>query len=170
MGACVRVEKNYFLNAKPAVTSEFSSSRGMVQLIDNIFVNSTHITEPVCDLDIPYDYEHLLDEPSELPMMLAGDVVGIDDMRQLPLDFEINSYPNPFNPEVNIVFTLPKSAHVQLDICNALGQKIAQLADKRYRQGRYILKWNAADHASGIYFYRIKTEYYFKTKKMILLK
>ncbi|MBN1996416.1 T9SS type A sorting domain-containing protein, partial [candidate division KSB1 bacterium] len=170
MGARVRIEKNYFFHTGNAVASDYSIKPGMVQLFDNIFVSSSYITEPTCEVGIPYDYEYLLNEPEELPRLLGGDVSAVDRISKLPLKYDICSYPNPFNPAVNINFTVPSSAHVEIDIFNALGQRIIKLADKYYSEGEHIIKWNAGSQASGIYYYRLKSEDFVDVKKMVLIR
>ncbi len=88
-----------------------------------------------------------------------------------------SNYPNPFNPETNISFSLAKSAKVSLEIYNIKGQKVYSLADKQiYKAGNHNLLWHGdnSSHkkvASGIYFYRLSVDNkVINTKKMILIK
>jgi subtilisin family serine protease len=88
-----------------------------------------------------------------------------------------NNYPNPFNPETKIPFSLLNDSHVKLEVYNMLGQKVATLADKVYQSGNHLERFNAANMASGIYFVVIQIEtinessssYVFK-RKMVFLK
>jgi len=59
---------------------------------------------------------------------------------------------------------------VNLNIYNLLGQKIETLICKEMKAGSYNATWNGKDIASGIYFYRITTDDFSETKKMLLLK
>jgi hypothetical protein len=94
----------------------------------------------------------------------------------LPVSFELRqNFPNPFNPTTRIVFTQPKTALVRLELYNILGQKIRTLVDNQMSAGVHSVEWNGADDngravASGIYFYRLKSDSFVSTRKMVLLK
>ena len=80
------------------------------------------------------------------------------------------NYPNPFNPSTTINYELPITNYVELSIYNVLGQKVATLVDKKQAAGRYQVEWNAGAFASGVYYYRLSSEAFVETKKLILLK
>jgi len=80
------------------------------------------------------------------------------------------NYPNPFNPSTTISYELPSSSRVTLKIFNLLGQEIATLVDGQQDAGSHSLQWNAANVSSGVYFYRLQTENFSQTKKLMLLK
>lgn len=90
----------------------------------------------------------------------------------IPKDFELKqNYPDPFNPETVIGFTIPKSANVTLNIYNSSGQLIESLINGSMNSGSYNVKWNAGKYSSGVYFYKLSTSDGFtETKKMILIK
>lgn len=66
------------------------------------------------------------------------------------------AYPNPFNPETTIEFSLPHSADVSLSIYNSLGERVAVLLEGVVATGMHSVVWDASDFASGIYFYELK--------------
>ena len=85
------------------------------------------------------------------------------------------NFPNPFNPETEIFFNLPERTQVSLVIYNILGEKIKTLVSGKMDAGTYSICWNGRDEAgnsvaSGIYFYRLKTENFDQTMKMALIK
>ncbi len=80
------------------------------------------------------------------------------------------NYPNPFNPSTNISFYLKNSSHVTLDIYNSLGQKVEELVNEDLNAGKHNIVWNADNFASGIYFYKLKTNSKIIYNKMVLLK
>ncbi|HEQ97927.1 MAG TPA: PKD domain-containing protein [candidate division Zixibacteria bacterium] len=100
------------------------------------------------------------------------DVDGIASAsRQIPDQFTLEqNRPNPFNPVTEIAFNLPQGSQVKLEIFNITGQRVAVLANGYYDAGRYSVTWNAVGQTSGIYFYRIVTDSFTESKKMILLK
>jgi len=81
-----------------------------------------------------------------------------------------NAYPNPFNPITTIEYELAEAGEVQLLIFNLLGQEVARLIDETKSAGKYKVIWDATRYSSGIYYYRIETEHFNKTQKLILLK
>ena len=95
----------------------------------------------------------------------------------LPRDFSLEqNYPNPFNPRTTITYGLPVRTHVRLAVYNALGQKVRTLVDQEQISGVHIVAWDGLDDgggqlASGIYFYRLKTQDGFTaTKKAVLIR
>lgn len=84
--------------------------------------------------------------------------------------FDVNSYPNPFNPVAVINYTLPAATDVKIEIFNIMGQKVTTLVDGRQEAGCHSIEWNGSDFASGIYLYRFKAGDFTETKKMLLVK
>ncbi len=80
------------------------------------------------------------------------------------------NYPNPFNPSTNIEFSIAKSEFVTLKIYNILGREVSTLVSERLTAGKYKYEWDASELASGVYLYRLETEGFLKTRKMILMK
>jgi len=80
------------------------------------------------------------------------------------------NYPNPFNPETKIKFELPKSSFTTLIVYDALGREVAILVNEKLNAGSYEETWNATNFSSGIYFYRLESDNFTETKKMILIK
>jgi len=86
-----------------------------------------------------------------------------------------NNYPNPFNPQTTISFSLQENNFVKLEIFNIRGQLVKTLISDNYDAGVHSAIWNGIDNrnnpvGSGIYLYKLETETYSSTKKMILLK
>jgi hypothetical protein len=87
---------------------------------------------------------------------------------QLPQNtFLCSNYPNPFNPETKIEFSIKEGENGSLTIYNTKGQL---LETYQYEAGEYELTWDAVQYGSGIYFYKLETQSYTETKKMIMLK
>ncbi|UCE06955.1 MAG: tandem-95 repeat protein, partial [bacterium] len=85
------------------------------------------------------------------------------------------NYPNPFNPETNITFQIPKSCHVKLSIYNNLGQLINVLFEAELSAGIYSKVWNAMDLTgkqvtSGIYLYKLETKDFTAVRKMLYIR
>jgi hypothetical protein len=85
------------------------------------------------------------------------------------------NYPNPFNPTTTIRFYLPRAGDVTLTVFNMLGQKVKVLKDQHLESGEHVVRWNGINSAgervaSGVYFYRLDTEGFSSSRKMMLLK
>ncbi len=88
-----------------------------------------------------------------------------------PAEFRLyQNYPNPFNPVTTINFSIPHPTLVTLEIYNTLGEKVATLLSKEINPGNHSVKWNASEFSSGVYFYKITTDNFSSTKKLLLLK
>lgn len=94
-----------------------------------------------------------------------------DSWSGLPTELALRqNYPNPFNPSTIIAYSLPERAHVTLKVFNILGQEVETLVDEVRNAGIHEERWDAADQATGIYFYRLAYRDKVLTKKMALLK
>ena len=85
------------------------------------------------------------------------------------------NYPNPFNPRTRIQFELPLRSKVSLSVYDILGNKVNTIINQELDPGRHVVTWHAVDRnnnklSSGVYFYQIRAEKFFDTKKMILIK
>ncbi len=82
----------------------------------------------------------------------------------------LQNFPNPFNPETKIEYTIAKSGEVILIIYNLHGGQVARFVKGEQKAGNYEVTWNASGMASGIYFYRLQAENFIQTRKMVLMK
>ncbi|PIQ11631.1 MAG: hypothetical protein COW71_00160 [Ignavibacteriales bacterium CG18_big_fil_WC_8_21_14_2_50_31_20] len=113
---------------------------------------------------------NLIASPAKIGLVKT--LTGVDDEATIPGKFELSqNYPNPFNPSTVIAYSTPSVGDVKLSVFNVLGQEVAVLADiKNQSAGNHQVSFNAANFASGIYFYRIITPGNVMTKKMMLIK
>ncbi|MBD3168444.1 MAG: T9SS type A sorting domain-containing protein [candidate division Zixibacteria bacterium] len=89
----------------------------------------------------------------------------------IPLVTELRgNYPNPFNPSTVIDYDISTGGQVKLEVFNLMGQKVETLVDGYQTAGQKSVNWEASQYSSGIYFYRLTTDNYSKTKRMTLLK
>lgn len=90
---------------------------------------------------------------------------------EIPNEYSLEqNYPNPFNPSTIIKFSLLKANNVSLIVYDQLGREIQTLVDERKNAGTYQYMFNANGLSNGIYFYRLKTDNFVETKKMMLVK
>jgi hypothetical protein len=114
------------------------------------------------------------------PYLIPQVVTSTEDDQSAPeqpfLSALIGNYPNPFNPETTVIFTIAKSGNVDLSIYNLKGQRVRTLANRQFLTGEHSLIWNGTDDSgtsvgSGIYFYKLSiNNLTVSTKKCILMK
>ena len=106
---------------------------------------------------------------------ICPDGVGVYDNQIVELKNSVRNHPNPFNPETMIEYCIKEDSKVLIEIYNIKGQKVKTLVNEFKEAGYHSVIWNGKDSnckpvASGIYFYRMKTDNYQKIRKMILIK
>ncbi len=84
--------------------------------------------------------------------------------------FNAKNYPNPFNPETKINYTLKNSTSVKITVYDRLGREVVVLVDESQSEGEHSVTFNAASLPSGVYFYRIKTPEKVEVRKMVFTK
>jgi hypothetical protein len=88
-----------------------------------------------------------------------------------PENYELGqNYPNPFNPSTTISFSLPAAAEVQLRIFNLSGQLVDTLIEAQLSAGKQEVVWHSGNKPSGVYFYRLESQFGQKVQKMTLLR
>jgi len=93
-----------------------------------------------------------------------------------PADYILHTvYPNPFNPETTIEYTLPSACHVRLGVYDILGRLVTVLTDDDKSAGRYSAVWNGRDSdgntlSSGVYFYQLNVGNTTEYGKMMLVR
>lgn len=82
----------------------------------------------------------------------------------------LQNYPNPFNPITKINYSIKLAGLVTLKVYDILGKEVASLVNEMKEPGSYLVTFSASNLPSGIYFYRISSDKYTETKKLIILK
>jgi hypothetical protein len=88
-----------------------------------------------------------------------------------PADFILQqNFPNPFNPETQIRYSVPRSGYISLKLYNLLGQEVATLFEGIRQPGNYETVLNGRGLSSGMYLCRLSANNFSEMKKLILLK
>jgi len=125
------------------------------------------IGQPVINLVTDPDYNH---EQGfwYLPWFF---ITAVDEENPIPRANRLfQNYPNPFNPVTTFRFVLKKPSWATLKIYDALGRLVTTLVDEGMAEGEYTITFNARGLASGVYFYRLQTAEFEKTRKMVILR
>ncbi len=98
-----------------------------------------------------------------------SDVVQADVNAEL--DFTLyQNYPNPFNPSTTIKYQIPVTSNVVLKVYDILGKEVATLVNETKQAGSYSVNFDANSFSSGIYIYKLTSNQYLQTKRMMLVK
>jgi hypothetical protein len=118
-------------------------------------------------------------EPSNI---VNATPLSCDDWLETPLaTYLFPAFPNPFNPETTIRFSVAENAlglhstHVLIEVFNTRGQRVRTLVNEHRSAGNHSVTWNGRDDtgnevSSGIYFYRMVADEFVATQRVILLK
>ena len=94
-----------------------------------------------------------------------------ENYEQIPDSFELlNAYPNPFNPTTNIQFNVRSESDISLQILDISGRAVETLLNGIVPMGRQDIQWNPQNHASGIYFIHLSSQFNSQSKKIVYLK
>ncbi len=121
-----------------------------------------------------YSKEHSnVDFHPSLTLTFQGQATQEEDIEA----YEVTAmnFPNPFNPETTISYTIPQSSFVNIEIFNVRGRLTYETSQGYQHAGQHQVTWNGTDNsgksvASGLYYYRIDTNRGTITKPMIMLK
>jgi len=80
------------------------------------------------------------------------------------------AYPNPFNPETNLTYTMPEAGNVQLVVYDVQGREMARLVDGFEQAGEHSVTFSGSNFSSGVYFAVLKADGRQFTQKMLLVK
>jgi len=108
---------------------------------------------------------------------LGATVAIHDDVQVNPYTYALlDNFPNPFNPETQIRFSMGAQENVSLTIYDIMGRRVRSLINgESYSSGFHVINWDGRDNAgqkvaSGMYIYRIKAGDFIADKKMLLVK
>ncbi len=109
------------------------------------------------------------DSPVSVEGELPDDISSAD-------KFELmQNYPNPFNPSTNLQYAIGSRQFVTLKVYDLLGREVATLVNEEKTAGTYDVEFSVAqvsrpELSSGIYFYKLTTNGFSETKKMLMIK
>ena len=101
----------------------------------------------------------------------ATNKTNTSNINNLIYDYNLEqNYPNPFNPTTQISYSIKSAGTVSLKVYDMLGKEVANLVNETKEPGNYSANFNAADLSSGIYVYKLTTNDFTATKKLMLVK
>jgi hypothetical protein len=133
--------------------------------------NGTIITESkmleMCDVLVPKAVEY----GAGLLLHFCEKITDVESEKISTEDFILfQNYPNPFNPATTINYSIPETGNVDLKVYDVLGNEVATLVNEEKVPGNYTAVLDASSFASGVYMYTLKSDNFFQTKKMMVIK
>jgi len=138
----------------------------------NIIVNRLGYTTAMANVNLNFSNGYSIDT-LDFVLDTVRLPISIQNINtKVPENYSLSqNYPNPFNPETNIEFSIPVNTEVSLRIFNILGQEVMKLLNNVHlSRGTYNVQFKTLNLPSGVYFYRLETFEFVKTKKMLLIK
>lgn len=119
------------------------------------------------------NYNYIIDN-----LMNSSPTEVKEDIVNLPETFALlQNYPNPFNPATQITFNIPQKSNVTLKIYDVLGNEISTLVSEQKEAGSYTVQFDASNLpagrqglSSGVYLYKLQSNSFIETRKMILIR
>ena len=87
---------------------------------------------------------------------LTAPLVGAEEVHEMPREYSLSNYPNPFSGVTTIEYTVPHSSFISITVFDLLGRTVAQLADGFALPGKYRTHFDARGLQDGLYFYRLQ--------------
>ncbi len=162
-----------------------SVSASTTSYVDNDYTVSNNTTTQLF-YDVRYVYSSTL--PDNTPYTTESDpnyvniygqtVASYNDSQketasaaqEIPSDYSIENYPNPFNPTTTINYQLPENGFVTIKVYDVLGKEVATLVNENKSAGYYNVNFDASKLTSGVYIYTINANGFAQSKKMLLMK
>jgi hypothetical protein len=162
-------------NGNP-VEYERNAQEGHTEVIGPVMLPDSLEEQPVVQLLWRYYFTGVREDQdsgarsqlniSQIRVGTAENVEG-----QMPEEFALKqNFPNPFNPSTEIPYELPEQSHVRIEVYDIVGRRIAILLDEEMPAGRHTVNFSGQNLSSSIYFYRIVTDNFVESKKMVLIK
>jgi len=121
-------------------------------------------------IDCSEDYFFVGTDNNLRIMRYVPTTINNNSVNKFHYNFNLIAFPNPFNVQTTISFSLACQSQVNISIYDITGRLVDLLASKYYDVGKHELVWDATGQPSGIYFARLRAGEYFKTNRMVLLK
>jgi len=189
--ATVSVSGNYnpaqdllIFSGQPEITGTWNSANGSIILKGNttpaayqyairtIQYQNTAFSPTTPDRTISYTVNDGYDNSNIQSRTIGFTITGVEGLAsRIPVNYELyQNYPNPFNPSTIIRFALPQESNVKIIVFNILGEEVVRLVEGVQSAGYHQIVFDASKLSSGFYMYRIISDGFLQTKKMLLLK
>jgi hypothetical protein len=177
----------YVIGDKVSVLTEGGLLVGEMELLEDNYlmtgaVYGDDITTAIIDGAIEgerltFAYGEYVSDPVDI--RFAGDMEPRNlslKIRHIPEEYSLaQNYPNPFNPVTQITYSIPQQGYIVLEIFDLTGAHVKTLVEGKQSSGLQTVQWDGTDKngilvGTGVYLYRINSNSFSQTRKMILIK
>jgi len=158
-------------------TGYVASQAGRIYRTTNSGLNwvqqTTGVTDPLTDVEfIDSNTGWVCGLNGRILKTTNGGVTWIQPIsNEIPKSFSLEqNYPNPFNPVTKIRFNIKDLSDSKLTVYDILGKEAVTLVNEKLKPGIYETEFDGTGYPSGEYFYRLTTDNFTETKKMVLIK
>jgi hypothetical protein len=155
-------------------SSDFGGNFTLIKTMDNYILGiyKKPSSDKLYVMDEQYIYQ-ITDTSTEI--IKSATISDIEYDEPIVQEFHLSqNYPNPFNPSTRIKYQVSSISHVTLKVYDVLGNEIATLVDEEKSPGTYEVTFNPESSirytASGVYFFKLISDKYKATRKMLYLK
>lgn len=154
---------NYSVRVADSTIAKASISGDMLS-VNPLSQGATHL---IISADDGIDGKSFL----TVPVAVSNATSISESSDNLPVMFKLyQNYPNPFNPTTYIEFDIPSGTHVNLSVYTVSGSTVKTIYDGYLNAGNHKVRFDTQELPTGIYFYKIETEKFVQTKKMVLIR
>ncbi|MEO6695500.1 MAG: SBBP repeat-containing protein [Ignavibacteria bacterium] len=150
-----------------SLTSYNTQYNGAVEYVNNIAIDkkgNVYLTGESWISGTTRYYDFLTVKFKPIMTNIGNEVNLINDY------FLSQNYPNPFNPSTNINFQISKDGLVRIKIYDVSGREVKILINEFRQAGNYSVVFDGNTFASGVYFYRLESNKFVETKRMVMIK
>lgn len=157
--------------------TKFIYSYNNLNLIDEVFCQQWNYNKWVNGIGVMFFQNPISDElkaafQTHSLITFYSEITSVDNNLNSSIDsyYLSQNYPNPFNPTTQINYSIPEKAHITIKVYDVLGNELSTLVNEEKAMGNYTLEFKASSYVSGVYFYRLQSNNYSDTKKLIVLR
>lgn len=162
-----RVEDGYIIERKPGQQTSFA-------VIDTWEGSGNEYVDKELEINQSYTYRvkaYKDSGSSDYSNEAALILTSVKEEAELPTEYSISqNHPNPFNPATTITFAVPRRSIVRIKIFDVVGKEVLTVVDKEFEPGIFKQNFNAEGLTSGIYFYRMESDGFSQTRKLMFLR
>ncbi len=184
MGACLRIENNYYEKAKNPYITAYSKEKGggdiSGNILDNSPLNYTSEVEKLldCTLNVPYDHAEWLNAAMDVPELVSsfagvGKITishpdGTTGVRALNSLERFEVFPNPNKGQFKVNFELQQKETLTIRLVNSSGKLIRTIANRQFHAGSNEVVFNERGLAPDVYFVMATSAKGIKTKRVLV--
>ncbi len=156
------------VNVSIPIDEHFTGESGSFIISVDEFIEEGEEIPVTLHLTAPYMYQQL---SWDYTLTASGSLVSAHNEPELPQRLTVSeNYPNPFNPQTTIQFTLPEPEQVSVEVFDSMGRSVGVIVNEMLESGEHRIDFDASGLSSGIYFYRVQAAGQSVVKKMTLVK